>query len=209
MLWTKLRASRRAASHLNHWAIYPFNSFNYYYCVCVCLFVCVCVSVCMCVQVKSEARQRHQIIRADIISIQCRCWEPSLRPQEEQQAIWTTEPSIHLSLLIIITVCLCVCVCVCVCVCLRVFAGNLERPEEDIIFIRADIVSLQCRCWEPSLGPQEEQPAIWTTEPSIHLSPLIIITLCVCVCVSVCVYVCVCLHVCAGNLLGQNRHQIH
>jgi len=50
MLGTKLRSSRREASHLHHWASYPFKSFNYYYCVCVsqcvCLCVCVCVRVC-------------------------------------------------------------------------------------------------------------------------------------------------------------------
>jgi len=129
MLGNRLRSSRRAASHLNHWALYAFKSFNYYYSVCV--FVCVCVSVCVgvcarvCAQVTSEARRDIKFIRDDIISFQCRCCEPSSGPQEEQQAIWTTEPSIHLSPLIIITVCVCVsvclCVCVCVCLCVHVF----------------------------------------------------------------------------------------
>jgi len=50
------------------------------------------------------------------------------------------------------------------------------------------------------LGPQEEQQAIWNTEPSIHLSPLITITVWVCLCV-----LCFCVHVCAGNLKGQKR----
>jgi len=58
-----------------------------------------------------------------------------------------------------------------------------------------------------NLGPQEEQQGIWTTEPSINLSPLIIITVCVCLCVCVCVCVCVCecLLLCAVNLRGQSR----
>jgi len=48
-----------------------------------------------------------------------------------------------------------------------------------------------------NLGTQEEEQAMWTTEPSIHFNPLIIITvfLCVCVCVRVCVCVCVCAYV--------------
>jgi len=46
MLGTKLRSSRRAASHLNHRAIYSFKSFNYYYSVFVCLCVGVCARVC-------------------------------------------------------------------------------------------------------------------------------------------------------------------
>jgi len=75
----------------------------------------------------------------------------------------------------------------------------------DIKFIRDDIISIQCRCCEPSLGPHEGQQAIWTTEPSIHLIPLIIITVCVCVCV--CMNVC--LRVCAGNLRATQGHQIH
>jgi len=65
-------------------------------------------------------------------------------------------------------------VCLSVCLFVHVCARNF-RPEEDIKFIRADIIIIQCRCWEPSLGPQEEQQAIWTTDPSIHLSHLIII----------------------------------
>jgi len=48
------------------------------------------------------------------------------------------------------------CVCVYVCVCVHV----TSVPEEDIKFIIADIINTQCRCWEPSLGPQEEQQAI-------------------------------------------------
>jgi len=113
MLGTKLKTSRRAPSHLNHWAIYPFKSFNNYYCVCV----CVCFCVCVCVEVNLESRRGHHFIRADIISIQYKWWAPSLGSQEEQQGIWATEPSIHLSPLINISVWLCVCVCVCVCVC--------------------------------------------------------------------------------------------
>jgi len=82
-----------------------------------------------------------------------------------------------------------VCVCVCVCLCVYVFVQVISEAREDTKFIRADIISIQYRCWEPSLGPHQEQQAIWTTEPSIHLSPLIIITVIVCVCVCVCVCV--------------------
>jgi len=46
MLGPKIRSSRRAASHLNHWAIYPFKSFNNYYSVSVCVCVFVCMRVC-------------------------------------------------------------------------------------------------------------------------------------------------------------------
>jgi len=70
---------------------------------------------------------------------------------------------------------------VCVCVC----AQEISRPVQDIKFIRADIISIQCRSREPSLGPHKEQQAIWITETSIHLNMLIIITGCVCVCVCV------------------------
>jgi len=66
------------------------------------------------------------------MSIQCRFSEPSLGPQEEQQASWNTEPSIQLIPLIIITVCVCVFVCVCVCVCVCVLAcvaGNLKGQK--------------------------------------------------------------------------------
>jgi len=57
------------------------------------------------------------------------------------------------------------------------------------------------------LRSQEEQQAIWTTEPSIHLIPLIIIT--VCVCVSVCV-VCVCVRMCVQvTSMARRGHQIH
>jgi len=149
--------------------------------------VCVCVWVCV-----SRKLQRPEedikFIRADFISIQYRCWKPSLGPQEEQQAIWSPEKSIHYSPLIIITVCVCVCVCVCarVCVC-----RERQSPDEDIKFIRADIRSIQCRCWESRLQPQEQKQAIWTTEPPIFLGPLIIITLCVCVSECVCVCMCV------------------
>jgi len=63
MLENKLRYSRKAESHLYHRAIYPYKSFNYYYCdcVCECVCVCVCVCVCLCVQVILEARGGHQI----------------------------------------------------------------------------------------------------------------------------------------------------
>jgi len=154
--------------------------------------VCVCVCVCACVcRYPQRPEEDIKFVRADIVSIQCTCSEPILGPQEEQQAIWTTEPSIHLSPLIIVTawvcVCLCVCVCVCVCACVCRYP---QRPEEDIKFVWADIVSIQCTCSEPILGPQDEQQAIWTTEPSIHLSPFIIITVIECVCVCVCACVC-------------------
>jgi len=72
---------------------------------------------------------------------------------------------------------------VCVCVRVRVCAGNLRGQKRTQKSIRADIKSIQCRYWEQSFGPHEEQQANWTTEPSIHLSPLIIITVFVCVCV--------------------------
>jgi len=85
---------------------------------------------------------------------------------------------------------------VCVCVCVRVCVQVTSEPEEDIKFIIADIINTQCRCWETSLGPQEEQKAIWSTEPSIYLSPLIIITVIECVCVCVCVCVCGCVRAC-------------
>jgi len=137
MLGPKIRSSRRAVRHPNQWAIYPFKYFNNYYsvcvvCVCVCVSVFVRVGVCAC---NLRGQRGHQIIRADIISIHYRCWEPSLGPHEEQQAICTTEPSIHLSPLIIITVIVCVCVCVwvcacvCVCVCVPVCAGNLRGQK--------------------------------------------------------------------------------
>jgi len=156
----------------------------------VCVCVCVCVS-----RIPQKPEEDIKFIRADIISIHSRCWEPSLRPQEEHQVIWNTEPSIHLSPLIIITVCVCVFVCVCVCV-----EVNLESRRGHH-FIRADIISIQYKWWAPILGPHEEQQGIWATEPSIHLSPLINISvwLCVCVCVGVGV------GVCAGILRGQKR----
>jgi len=63
-----------------------------------------------------------------------------------------------------------------------------------------------------SLGPQEEQQAMWTTEPSIHFNPLIIITVCVFVCVCVCGCVCECVRarVCVQVTSEARRgHQIH
>jgi len=117
MQGTKLRSSRRVASHLNHWAIYPFKSFSYYYCMCVCVCVCMCACVC---RYPQSPEEDTKFIRSDLIIIQCRWWEQSLGPHEEQQAIGTTVPSIHLSPLIIITVIVCVCVCVCVWVCVPV-----------------------------------------------------------------------------------------
>jgi len=68
----------------------------------------------------------------------------------------------------------CVSECVCVCVCVHVCACNIRR-EEDIKFIRADIISIQCRCWEPRLGPQEEQQDIWTTNTLRHTHTVLII----------------------------------
>jgi len=84
-----------------------------------------------------------------------------LRYSRRAESHWTIEPSIHLSTLIIITVNVCVCVWVCV-------SRKPQRPEEDMKFIRADFISIQYRCWKPSLGPQEEQQAIWSPEKSIH-----------------------------------------
>jgi len=52
------------------------------------------------------------------------------------------------------------------------------------------------------LGPHQEQQAIWTTEPLINLSTLIIITLCVCVWVCVCV--CMCVQVTSGQKRTSN-----
>jgi len=87
----------------------------------------------------------------------------------------------------------------------------ISEAREDTKFIRADIISIHYRCWEPSLGPHEEQQAICTTEPSIHLSPVIIITVIVCVCVCECVRVCVCVCVCLCVqviLEARRGHQI-
>jgi len=94
MLVSKLRSSRSAPSHLNHWAMYPFKSFNFYYSVSVCVYVFVCVCACVC-RYPQRPEEDIKFIIADIIIIQCRCLEPSLGPQEEQQAIWNTETSIH------------------------------------------------------------------------------------------------------------------
>lgn len=61
------------------------------------------------------------------------------------------------------------CVCACLCVCVYVLAAPGDQNS-----IRCPGLELQraeppCGCWEPTLGPLEEQPMVLTTEPSLQL----------------------------------------